>query len=117
MKKQVSLFCAVFVGIVCLSVNTFGQVLKVEPEKPKRGEKLKITYDPSAPGAAFTLEQPLRLSVEKFNLDGSTVTMKSIPMMRTGKVQTCEVIVGDDFVAVGLAIEHREKADDTAVSV
>lgn len=110
MKKQVSFFCAV-VGF--LTATAFGQVLKVEPEKPKWGDKLKITYDPNAPGAAFTLdENPLALSVHLFREDGLGFRPKMAPMIKADKMLVCEVTVEVDFVGVRLTVVQQGKRDE-----
>ncbi|TET46471.1 TlpA family protein disulfide reductase [candidate division TA06 bacterium] len=34
--------------------NSYGQIAKIGPDKPRWGELLTVTYDPSAPGAKFS---------------------------------------------------------------
>ncbi len=95
MKRQISFFCAVVAGVVFLTATTFGQVLKVEPEKPKSGDKLKITYDPSALDADVTLEPRFSVRAHKFQVDGS-YQVETALMKKVGKMLTCEVTVDND---------------------
>jgi peroxiredoxin/tetratricopeptide (TPR) repeat protein len=48
-KKLWGIIALVFI----ISISAAAQVTKIEPEKPKWGDLLKITYNPAAPGAVF----------------------------------------------------------------
>jgi hypothetical protein len=56
-------FYSACVCLAILTLGTFGQVVTTEPAKPKWGETLKINYDPKSPGAAFMLDQEVRVTV------------------------------------------------------
>ncbi len=114
MKRQISFFCAVVAGVVCLTATTFGQVLKVEPEKPKWGDKLKITYDPSAPGATFTGGQNLHVLVGQItpdNLFARSIGLQNVAMMKVGKMLTCEVEIRNNVSSVSLVLVQGRTRD------
>lgn len=90
MNRPIASFTAVMISFAAFSSFTFAQVATTEPAKPRWGETLKITYNPQAPGAKFTLDQEVKVSVYQAVSGASEQT---ITLVKSGNVLTGEIKV------------------------
>src|SRR5262245_54408547 len=96
MSKLAMSFYSACVCLAILPFGAFGQVVTTEPAKPKWGDTMKITYDPKAPGAAFTLDQEVRVTVYQVFAGTDEPKEQTVTMTRSGSVLACEIKVEAD---------------------
>jgi len=96
MSKLAMSFHSACVCLAVLTLGVFGQAVTTEPARPKWGDTLKITYDPKAPGAAFTLDQEVRVTVYQVISGTDEPKEQTVTMTRSGSVLICEIKVEAD---------------------
>jgi peroxiredoxin len=115
MSKLAMSFYSACVCLAILTLGAFGQVVTTEPAKPKWGDTLKITYNPQSPGAAFTLDQEVRLTVYQAITGTDEPRTQTVTMTRSGTVLTCEIKVEADVSNIQLSFfRPPEKYDSKA---
>ena len=84
------------------------QSLTLQPEKPKPGEKITVTYNTSG--------TPM-LGVDEFDgiaylMDGTTPVAKEIKLTKSGSVYKGELVTNDTTKAVFISFSKEEKRDN-----
>lgn len=82
------------------SINAFAQVSRIEPAEPRWGDRLIVSYDPAAEGAALTAADDLHISI-RVSYPGFTETSWA-RMKKSGAQFRCEVPVAENsyFLAI-----------------
>ncbi|MBO0726518.1 MAG: hypothetical protein J2P52_13015, partial [Blastocatellia bacterium] len=115
MSKLALSFYSACVCLAILTLGAFGQVVTTEPAKPKWGDTLKITYNPQSPGASFTLDQEVRVTVYQAIAGTDEPKSQTVTMARSGNVLNCEVKIEADVGDIQLIFFHPpEKYDSKA---
>jgi thiol-disulfide isomerase/thioredoxin len=72
MENRKTLLALVFSATLAFPAAARGQVSRVEPEKPRWGGEITVTYDPKAPGAKLTARDDVYVIEFLYSSDGSS---------------------------------------------
>ena len=105
--KRLSLVFFIITSIFSLS-SLAQQPLTIQPEKPKAGEKISISYNTTGT-ELFGVDKP---EAYAHLLEGALPLVKEIKLLRKGNLYTGEFTTTDTTKAVFLTFSKDEKRDN-----
>ncbi|MGH9840500.1 MAG: redoxin domain-containing protein [Blastocatellia bacterium] len=113
MNSLIASFAAATISFAAFSSIALGQVVTTEPARPRWGETLKISYNPQAPGAKFTLDQEVKVTVYQAVSGASEPIEQTIILARNGAVLTGEVKVEAEVGNIQLLFSRSSGESDS----
>jgi len=107
--KHLSILLTVIVGLL-LNVAVAQQAFKIQPEKPKPGEKVSFTYN-TAGTELFGVDNPEAFI---YLLEGSLPLLKEIKITKNGNIYSGDFTTNDTTKAVFLSFSKDEKKDNNS---
>ncbi|HTE26882.1 TlpA family protein disulfide reductase [Flavitalea sp.] len=107
--KLHALFVILFAGVFSNILNA-QQALKFEPEKPKPGEKISITYNTTGT-ELFGVENP---EAFVYLMEGVVPVVREIKLLKKGNIYTGDFTTNDTTRAIFLTFSKDEKRDNNS---
>ena len=95
-NKLSAAVAAAWIIVVSIYSMAAGQVVTVEPAKPRWGDQIKITYNPQAPGAKFRVDQEVSVRVSQSVIGASAPIEQRIKLVITGNMLMGETRVKEN---------------------
>jgi thiol-disulfide isomerase/thioredoxin len=105
--KRILLATVLGAMLMCLHVSA-QQSLTLQPEKPKAGEKIRITYDPSG----TPLLNAGAIEATAYLFEGTQPLAREITLVKKGNVFTGELATNDTTKAVFFSFSSNDKRDN-----